>query len=150
MSRLALPALLLLGACVVDGGEATPLPLDDLDRFEAEVQPVFARTCSNPSCHGQAGRPLSLYAPQRWREDPERLFLDEPLSEAELRHNLACAGTFVVEVADALDCALLTKPLDPEAGGETHGGGTQFADTEEPDFQALLAWVEDVLATEAR
>lgn len=36
---------------------------------------------------------------------------------------------------------LLTKPLAVAAGGVQHGGGEFFPSTSDPDYQAILEWI---------
>ena len=134
---------LWLAACVAGPGEALPLPDPDPAVFAAEVQPVLAVSCANPACHGTPERPLSVYAPGRWRLDDRATFRDEPLTDEELAHNLASATAFLVGVEDALECELVARPLAPGQGGQEHGGGTVWADTGEPGFQAVFEWVAD-------
>lgn len=143
-------SLILLLGCVVGPGGA-PLAVDaDPEWFSAEVQPVFEARCANASCHGDPGRPLEIYATHRHRLDPADVYLDAGLTEEELHLNFLKASAFVAELTalpgvTADDCSLLTKPLDPDDGGAEHGGLVQFFDTEERDYQALRAWIDDAL-----
>lgn len=125
-------ALLALAGCAPAPGYES-LPPADFPRFVATVQPVLAARCANPTCHGRADRPLEVFAPQLHRLDERRLFLDEPLTAEETRRNFDRARAF------AADGLLLSKPL---AGGAGHAGGAQFADEEEPEWQALRDWVD--------
>jgi hypothetical protein len=38
---------------------------------------------------------------------------------------------------------LLTKPLAVAAGGTMHAGGEFFPSTSDPDYQAILKWIND-------
>lgn len=116
------------------------VPEADLDRFEAEIQPILGATCASGSCHGAPGRPMPIFAPGRHRADPARTWLDEPLTEAELAQNLR----YAVLAADPLDPRLAHRPLAEAAGGSWHGGGDQYEDRSEPDWQALDAWAREV------
>lgn len=128
-------------ACVASTGETTPLVSEDLETFAALAQPVFETRCANPSCHGNADRPLSLYAARRYRRVEARTFLDEPVSDDELLHNLLQASVFVDGLERASDSMLLTKPLGVHAGLEV------FA-TDDYDYRRLEAWVETALLAE--
>ncbi len=137
MSRWA--TLLLLGGCV-PGTETEPLPLaGSVEAYADRAQPVFAARCANPSCHGSAERPFSVYAVHRRRLDGADVYLDTPLSDAELRHNLLQASVFLQGVGDASQSMLITKPL----GG--HAGVQVFVDTADYDYRQLHAWIEAVL-----
>jgi hypothetical protein len=144
--RSAALTLLLLSGCVA-ADEVEPLPLGGgLALFAEQAQPVFAARCANPSCHGSAERPLSLFAPHRYRQDPDRVYVDEPLTEDELRHNFLQTAAFTSSCTDASQCLLLTKPLAVEAGGSGHANIEIFMDTSDYDYQRLSSWVERALA----
>ncbi len=138
MKTLMWSSLLLVG-CVPEGEWVEVGPETDLDRYVAMVQPILEARCANPTCHGDAGRPLALYAPRLYRLDEERTWLDEPLTDEELELNHRRARAFLSEPVE--ESQLLRKPLDEDAGGAWHDGGVQFADASEPEFLAVLAWV---------
>ncbi len=137
--------LVSLPGCVTGPGTGALLPVGDPEVFAAEVQPVLAAGCSNPSCHGNAGRPLEVYAPFMHRLDPDRVHLDEPITEAELVLNRLRAAAFLRDCDDPDLSALLTKPLAPAAGGCEHTGGTVYEDDSEPDYQTLRAWASEAI-----
>ncbi len=137
--------LTLLGCVTGPGGYAVQTS-PDLEVFVAEVQPIFAARCANATCHGDPARPLEIYAVHNHRFDPDDVYLDNALSEEELRLNYIGAWVFIDELTwfdDSVvdDCALLAKPLEPEAGGSEHTGGAQFFDTEEPEYQVIRRWI---------
>lgn len=139
--RRAVIALALLAGCVEPDEGSVPVVWLDATVFAEEIQPILGERCGNPSCHGRSDRPLAIYSPGRWRADPTRTFLPEPLTEAELAHDYAAACAFAAHDG-AVDIApLLLKPLGAGAG-VYHGGGAVFAATTEPDYRALAAWIE--------
>lgn len=140
---------LLLIACLDGPGEPVVLPEADYDAFVADVHPVLEVGCANPSCHGSEARPFRVFAARRHRLDPDELYRATPLTDEELTLDYECAASFLVDLQNADDCQLLTKPLDPEDGGSEHRGGVQFADVEEPGYQTIAAWVDDALARSA-
>ncbi len=129
--------MLLLVGCSPEGAPIA-LPSADPVGFAA-IEPVLGLRCGNPSCHGQDGRPLRVYTPQRFRLDPSRTFVEEPLTALETELNLASAAVFLSPDSPA-ESPLLSKPLAVSAGGATHSGGAQFEDVFEPEYQALLRW----------
>ncbi|MCP4872048.1 MAG: hypothetical protein GY898_25365 [Proteobacteria bacterium] len=145
MRGLVAIAILLLGGCVTGPGSVGSLPLGDAAAFEVEVQPVLEAGCANPSCHGNADRPLEVYARFQYRLDPDRLYLDEPITADELTHNRRSAAGFLVGFAAAARSPLLTKPLAHDAGGAHHAGGVVFGDAQEPGYRALKAWADGAL-----
>jgi len=116
--------------------------------FELDVQPILAAGCANPSCHGTPDRPLEVYATFLHREDPADVHLDEPLSDEEMRLNRLRFCAFLVDLDDAADAAVVSKPLHPDAGGTDHVGGWLYGDTEEPDYITLLRWAQDAIDDE--
>jgi hypothetical protein len=128
-------------ACSAPGGEDIEVRWLDYDLFVADVQPILAEKCGNPSCHGRADRPYSVFSPRAWRLDPERTHLSEPLSSEELVHNYTMSCVFVSE-AEAPDASLLLlKPLG-SSGDVFHGGGVIFEGESDRDYRIVLEWIE--------
>jgi len=48
-----------------------------------------------------------------------------------------------VSISPRTASRLLTKPLAVAAGGTPHGGGEFFSTTSDPDYQAILKWIND-------
>ena len=119
-------------------GEDGTLPAPPLERFATDVQPILERRCASPACHGDAARPLALYAPLARRIDPRRTHLAEPCTTEELRANWEATRGFV-DPDDPARSPLLAKPLED---GVVHGGGRVFRDRHEPEVRAILAWLE--------
>lgn len=84
------PLLLLAGCSFPAQGEAPAVDLDYI-AFVNDIQPIFEARCANPACHGRPERALSTYVPRRFRADPQKVHLDEPLTEQEMRHNYTAA-----------------------------------------------------------
>lgn len=112
----------------------------DRDAFVATVQPIVAERCANPSCHGRLERPLALYAPMRFRLDPTRTHIDEPLTAREVDHNFWASAFLSTEAERAEESLFLAKPL---AQIRYHGGGAIFDSAEDAEYRALLVWVSD-------
>lgn len=139
------PALLvLLSAC--DGTAGLDAPggtSDDLAAFAAQAQPVLARDCAFPACHGADHHGLRLWAVGRRRLD-DGSGLDgvqyARLTSAELAQNLSAALAFVdPEVPERSE--LLERALPVSAGGRGHRGGVLFLDREDPDYRQVLEWI---------
>lgn len=88
--------------------------------YASDVHPIWAaKSCTN--CHPSSGNmDLSGTAAQTW---------------AQVTNGRVDAGT----PANSL---ILTKPLDPGAGGVNHGGGIFFNSTSDPDYQTILTWIQ--------
>lgn len=120
---------------------AIDLPVGDQAFFAARVDPHLEVRCASAGCHGRPERPLSLYARGQQRADPSRVFLDEPLSEGELRENARRVAAFALGRA-ARDSLVVQKPLAIAAGGVAHGGGDVFVDASDEGCRALVSWLD--------
>jgi hypothetical protein len=138
--------LATLAGCV--SGLDAPAPATTLDRdyFRCNVQPVLAARCSFPACHGDAQRPLALYAVGRMRYAVGWDRPTAPLTDAELADNFGIASGFTTTTATG-QAWLLAKPLATAAGGYFHRGaelyneGDVFASTDDPGYQLLAKWI---------
>ncbi len=133
---------ILAAECVVDTGPGTPLTSANLDGYVTDAAPSLA-TCANESCHGDSGRPLSLYAPLLHRADARDLWRDEPLTPAEQLANLEAVLPFV-DRQRAERSLLIRKPLTPQDGGAAHLGGVQWWDADDPECEAVVAWIRSL------
>jgi hypothetical protein len=140
LSIVILCANLLAGACIYE--EDGPAPIEasgTLDDFENYVQPVLQVGCASLDCHGNAGRPLRLYAKNGLRAEAD--LRGYKASFDEMRANiLAIDGLdpFVDQIEDHL---LLLKPLAVDAGGIHHVGGDLWADQTDKVYRCLHAWL---------
>lgn len=144
--RCALVVVLASG-CVSAPGEIAAPERGSVAAFVELAQPVLAERCANPSCHGDASRPLSLFAVRRHRLDPRDVYLETPLSDEEVAHNFAQTAAFLEGVSRASDSLLLRKPLARD--GVAHRGGAVFPDDGDYGYQRLRAWIDVALAAEA-
>ncbi|MEO8549130.1 MAG: hypothetical protein ABI678_04135 [Kofleriaceae bacterium] len=133
-----------------------PAPVTALDRemFRCAVEPVLAARCAFPGCHGDARRPLAIYAPGRMRYAIGWDRPTEPLTDAELGLNYDIAAGFATSSATGTPW-LLAKPLAVEAGGYFHRGaeldaaGDVFASTDDAGYRLLARWIAgETAATE--
>lgn len=145
---------LVSGACMQTNA---PVPAADpgLAAFACQVQPVLARSCSAPACHGSSARHFKVVAPARMRlhdqypiaraglsqEDVEA-GLHPRLTDLELRFNYQQALGFV-RLSDPVGSSqLLTRPLAMAAGGMRHAPAADVFDSvSEPGFQAIARWI---------
>jgi hypothetical protein len=130
------PLSLSLGACT--SGEGTHLGFDpstapDATSFSAfvrDVQPILRERCAGGNCHGSRQADF---------------FLTCGDSEAERRWNyfVAVAHTDL----SSSSSEILRRPLSKQRGGTFHEGGTIFASTDDPGYQTLRAWVDELVKT---
>ena len=132
---LLLPWLVVVAACSGDGDDVTgPTPAGggqervlDYDTFLTAVAPVLHdRGCSaTGDCHGGGIRGTFHLSPAHDR-DPAFDFEQTVLQ---------------VDDLEPAASAVLRKPLAVEAGGAPHAF-TAFGSTDDPDYRAILAWIE--------
>jgi hypothetical protein len=97
------------------------------DSFAASVEPVLsAQGCDNLNCHGGGIRGTFQLSPPNAKD-------------AHYDFNQACMQ---VTPADPKNSPLAMKPLAEECGGATHGGGAFFFSLDDPNYVAILQWVE--------
>ncbi len=125
------------GECVPGVGQApgfsldaAPEPASSFSRFVAEVQPVLVERCASASCHGAGLADLHLAcgtdeAEQRWNYWISLQMLGPDPSASEL----------------------LRRPLAVARGGTFHGGGDTFPGTDDPGYQAILGWAEELVSS---
>jgi hypothetical protein len=151
-----LAALVALAcACAVDNPPQDWAPVQRAS-FECAVQPIFARECSMPDCHGNSARRLQILAPGRMRLAAEltKALAAQPAEEREAGHhplltpaeidfNFAQARSMVIPGQAPEDSALLNRPLAVAAGGMYHvEAGDVFASALDLDYVTLQVWIE--------
>jgi hypothetical protein len=97
------------------------------DEFVAAVAPVLSKHgCDNASCHGGSTTLEFRLSPR----DAKDLSFD---------FAQACRQVYPSNPAES---PLLMKPLAEECGGNSHAGGAYFYSFEDPDYVAMLTWIE--------
>jgi hypothetical protein len=142
---LAVGALLYVFAPKVtaqtSGSPDAQAPQLDYEYFKTRVEPIFLKKRSDEHarcyvCHQvmrHGGGPLSLdmlpAGASFWTEEQSR-------------HNFEIVSKLVVPGKPELSL-FLRMPMAPEAGGlaDTHQGGRQFANEDDPDWKNMKAWV---------
>lgn len=144
-----------LASCAIDN---EPAPLPNLSRaaFACAIQPILARECSMPACHGNPKRRLQVLAAGRMRlagevakaramqtaADREAGYYP-PLTELEISYNFAQARSMVVAGQPTAECPLLNRPLAVASGGMYHvQGGDIFSSPADAGYLILQAWVQ--------
>jgi len=102
----------------------------DYDVFVSEIDSILtSRGCDNISCHGGGFRGSFRLSPDMDKD------VDLDFFQVGLQ----------VDPTNPAASLLLTKPLAEAAGGLIHtarSGQSSFASTDDPDYQAILAWIE--------
>jgi hypothetical protein len=100
----------------------------DFDTFTVRIDPILtAHGCDHMACHGGGIRGTFELSPNTDKD----VALD--FTQASLQ----------VNPANPAASPLLTKALAESAGGVAHAAPFDaFASTSDPDYQAILAWIE--------
>lgn len=137
--------LAALGACTVDAAsELGVAPSGTPESFSAFVQPVLQVGCASLDCHGDAGRPLRLYARNGLRA--EVALRGQDASDLEILANMHAIAGLDPQIDRIDDHLLLLKPLAVEAGGLHHVGGDLWADRTHGVYRCLHAWLRSGVA----
>jgi hypothetical protein len=97
------------------------------DSFAASVEPVLAsQGCDNLNCHGGGIRGTFQLSPPGNKDS----------------HYDFTQACMQVTPSDPKNSPLVMKPLAAECGGATHAGGSFFFSLDDPNYVALLQWVE--------
>jgi len=123
------------GDCVHGIGEseffdpaADPVDPASFERFRNEINPLLRETCSGRSCHGSSIAELYLTCGD---------------DDTELRWNYFVS---VAHLSDPVSTSpFLRRPLSQLRGGVFHEGGHVFASAEDPTYQALRSWAEELV-----
>jgi len=100
----------------------------DYNVFVTEIDTILtAQGCDNLNCHGGWIRGTFELSPVTSKD------VDMDFFQVRLQ----------VDAADPAASMILLKPLDEAAGGTAHAATpAHFASTSDPDYQAILAWIE--------
>ena len=135
-----LPIVLSLVAAVeiaaISGVASQGKPVLDYGFYKAKVEPIFLKKRMGHTrcvvCHAESNNAFRL----------EKLTPGSAAwNEEQSKRNFATVSNLVVpgEVATS---RLLLQPLAPEAGGHVyHSGGRQFGTKNDPDWKALVQWI---------
>ncbi len=135
------------GCAVEEQGDAPVAVSGELADFAAYVQPVLRVGCASLDCHGNAGRPLRLYARNGLRQVATSRGQDA--TDAEMTANMIAIAGLDPAAADIEDHLLLRKPLAVEAGGLHHVGGDLWLDQNDGVYRCLHAWLRAGAGDEA-
>lgn len=147
--KAALVLALALGACTFEdpGDPMTVDPTGTLADFATYVQPVLQGSCATLDCHGNAGRPLRLYAKNGLRAGVALRTKDA--TDDEMLANMASIAGIDPVAAKVEDNLLLLKPLSVAAGGIHHKGGDLWDDQSDNVYRCLHAWLRSGASDDA-
>jgi hypothetical protein len=136
----ALAAALVLAACTGTDPGAVPVPRAlSLPAYMHDVHAIFEGRCATLDCHGNALRPLRMYAETGLRATDA--LRGRPITADELASNVAAAEA--VDGADVVDdSVILLKPL----GRMKHTGGTVWATPDDPQAVCVRGWLAGTTA----
>jgi hypothetical protein len=119
----------------------------DFELFKTQVEPIFLKKRPGHArcyvCHGMSGAVGKMRSPFKLQElSPGKDFWTEDQS----RQNFEMVVSNLVDPVDPLKSKILLHPLAFSAGGQGkfHIGGEQFASRDDPDWQKIEKWVQDL------
>jgi len=134
--------LFFSGGCgTVDPGTEDNAGGLNYDSFKATIQPILdQRGCSQTGCHYRDKANPANGGPG----GSFRVFncANDPCSEDEVRSNYDSASG-MSNLSNPAGSKLLLKPLAVAAGGIQHLGGDIFLNTTDPDYLAILGWIQN-------
>jgi hypothetical protein len=143
---VALAALSTSQPAAQEPSASTTAPSLDFEFFQTRVEPIFLKKRPGHArcyfCHlvepgAIAGARLGASSTfQLEKLSPGSSFWTEEQS----RHNFDVVSRLVTP-GEPESSRLLMHPLNPDAGGQQHGGGRQFMSKDDPDRQTLAEWV---------
>jgi hypothetical protein len=141
-------AVLYLGlfAACADGREFSgALPTPDGQVFVSDVYPILLRDCAFVACHGAPDRFFRVYGPGRVRFDLQATKPDDPMTLQEILYSYDRSRSMLATADKPQEVLLLSKPLEPAAGGQGHKGVDDlgrnlFASARDPSYAKLAAW----------
>jgi hypothetical protein len=99
----------------------------DYGVFAAQIDPIMTTLgCDDVNCHGGGIRGTFALSPD---------------NDKDVAFDFAQASMQVYPQNPPAS-ALVLKPLDEACGGVGHGGGSFFHSLDDPDYLAMLAWIE--------
>jgi hypothetical protein len=128
---------------------ADPVATDTQERpgfayYRQNVEPVFARPRGYPDRTEQAACVMCHVWQTSVRFDLQDMTETQDgwvWTEAQSGLNYDMLRP-LVNASDPSSSKLLKKPLATSAGGEGHTGGTFWQSTDDPEYQAVLEWIE--------
>ncbi len=126
-----------LGVCV-NGSRSHPLYTPGFgarfpaayQRFRDQVQPILRESCAGSRCHGSSIADLYLTCGDTDEESDWNFWVS-------VQHLTTPAST----------SGLLRRPLSTFRGGVFHEGGNIFASAEDPDYQTIFQWADELVAS---
>jgi len=108
--------------------------------FERDVVDALERGCSASNCHGVPRGAEKSGEVVDWGQLHYTIDGDMQIVDVDQAYRAAIRVINTEE--DPGFSSLLRKPLDRTWGGSPHFGGDNYLDLDDPDYQAIAAWIE--------
>lgn len=122
----------------------------DFDVYRENVEPIFARPRGYPQGEPTAACVMCHVWQTSLRfalEDMTEIGGSWSWTEEQSMRNYEVV-TRLVDASDPPNSRLLLKPLSTDAGGEGHTGGNYWGSTTDPEYRAILEWIEMLPASD--
>jgi hypothetical protein len=146
-ATLLLAALVAVGVAIfsaqprAQAGQGAGFPTAaDIETYRNTVERIFMTDRG-----GTVGGMAACVMCHTWQTRPMRFSLETPATDAgwtveQSRKNFEVV-TKLVNTQTPESSRLLQKPLNPQAGGMSHTGGSFWPSREHPEYQTLLKWI---------
>jgi hypothetical protein len=116
----------------------------DVDSFRKTIEPIFMKDRGG-TMPGYAACVMCHTWQTSLRFDLETPATDAGWSAEQSRTNFEMI-TQLINTRSPENSYLLLKPLEPKSGGLGHTGGTYWRSRDDPEYQAVLAWIKTLPA----
>ena len=126
---------------------SSPFPsADDVETYRHTVESVFMEDRGGTTSGGERSY-ASCVMCHTWQTNV-RFSLERPETNSgwtseQSRRNFDVVSQ-LINTDDPENSRLLLKPLDSEAGGLPHTGGTYWTSRDDPEYGALLQWIQSL------
>jgi hypothetical protein len=116
----------------------------DVDSFRKTIEPIFMKDRGG-TMPGYAACVMCHTWQTSLRFDLETPATDAGWTADQSRTNFEMI-TQLINTRSPENSYLLLKPLEPKSGGLGHTGGTYWKSRDDPEYQAVLAWIKTLPA----
>jgi len=136
MTQVNLLRFMMMAAAMAVASSLAAAQSLDFDVYRTRVEPIFSKQREGHArcvvCHSESNHAFNL---QAWGQQTKSFTEEQSRLNFQMISKLVTPGNPERSI-------LLLHPLAKEAGGdEFHSGGRQFQSKDDPDWQAIAAWV---------
>jgi hypothetical protein len=144
-ARRVTAMMFIFVACTDEPSWSGEIGSADQSLFDREVYPILLRDCAHNQCHGAPQRFLQVFGPGRARLRGPWFGAELLAQERRLSYERALSMLITDGSRPVSESRLLMKPLEPAAGGASHGGvdlygRNVYRSSADPAYAVLVRW----------